>query len=93
MDNKALIKIFVFGLFVIISIHTCISGNRNIAPLTLEGNHELKIDMEGLDGIKRYALYRIFSIGHASTKYQLTIINHSGNARKYNKIVCGAEKI
>ncbi|VDI32417.1 Hypothetical predicted protein [Mytilus galloprovincialis] len=55
-------------------------GNKNIAQLTLEGNHELRIDVEDWDGNKRYAIYRNFSVGDASTKYQLTISNYSGNA-------------
>ncbi|XP_071160815.1 angiopoietin-related protein 1-like [Mytilus edulis] len=55
-------------------------GNKNIAQLTSEGNHELRIDVEDWDGNKRYAVYRDFSIGGASTKYRLTISNYSGNA-------------
>ncbi|VDI72252.1 Hypothetical predicted protein [Mytilus galloprovincialis] len=55
-------------------------GNKNIAQLTLEGNHELKIDVEDWNGNKRYAVYGNFSIGDASTKYQLIISNYSGNA-------------
>ncbi|VDI54349.1 Hypothetical predicted protein, partial [Mytilus galloprovincialis] len=55
-------------------------GNKNIAQLTSKGNHELRIDVEDWDGNKRYAVYRDFSIGDASTKYRLTISNYSGNA-------------
>ncbi|VDI32418.1 Hypothetical predicted protein, partial [Mytilus galloprovincialis] len=55
-------------------------GNKNIAQLTSEGNHELRIDVEDWDGNKRYAVYKSFSIGDASTKYRLSISNYSGNA-------------
>ncbi|XP_063427381.1 fibrinogen-like protein 1 isoform X1 [Mytilus trossulus] len=55
-------------------------GNKNIAKLTSEKNHELRIDVEDWDGNKRYAVYKSFSVGDASTKYQLTIGNYSGNA-------------
>ncbi|XP_076100749.1 ficolin-2-like [Mytilus galloprovincialis] len=55
-------------------------GNKNIAELTSEGGHELRIDVEDWDGHKRYAVYGSFSIGDASTKYRLSISNYSGNA-------------
>ncbi|XP_071162193.1 ficolin-2-like [Mytilus edulis] len=55
-------------------------GNKNIAQLTSEGTHELRIDVEDWDGNKRYAVYRNFSIGAASTKYRLSINDYSGNA-------------
>ncbi|XP_063427384.1 fibrinogen-like protein A isoform X1 [Mytilus trossulus] len=55
-------------------------GNKNIAQLTSEGNHELRINVEDWDRNKRYAVYRSFSIGNASTKYRLNISNYSGNA-------------
>ncbi|XP_052106334.1 fibrinogen-like protein A isoform X7 [Mytilus californianus] len=55
-------------------------GNKNIAQLTSEGNHELRIDVEDWDGKNRYAVYRNFSIGDASTKYRLNIGKYSGNA-------------
>ncbi|CAC5390729.1 Fibrinogen-like protein 1,Fibrinogen-like protein A,Tenascin,Ryncolin-2,Ryncolin-4,Angiopoietin-related protein 6,Angiopoietin-related protein 2,Microfibril-associated glycoprotein 4,Angiopoietin-related protein 7,Ficolin-1-A,Angiopoietin-related protein 1,Ficolin-2,Ryncolin-1,Tenascin-R,Ryncolin-3,Ficolin-1 [Mytilus coruscus] len=55
-------------------------GNKNTAQITSEGNHELRIDVEDWDGNKRYAVYRSFSIGDASTKYQLSISDYSGNA-------------
>ncbi|XP_076099714.1 angiopoietin-related protein 2-like isoform X1 [Mytilus galloprovincialis] len=55
-------------------------GNKNIAQLTSVGNHELRIDVEDWDGNKRYAVYKSFSIGDASTKYRLSISNYSGNA-------------
>ncbi|VDI18202.1 Hypothetical predicted protein [Mytilus galloprovincialis] len=44
------------------------------------GTHELRIDVEDWDGNKRYAVYRNFSIGDASTKYRLSINDYSGNA-------------
>ncbi|CAC5390728.1 Fibrinogen-like protein 1,Fibrinogen-like protein A,Angiopoietin-4,Tenascin,Ryncolin-2,Angiopoietin-related protein 6,Fibrinogen C domain-containing protein 1-A,Angiopoietin-related protein 2,Microfibril-associated glycoprotein 4,Angiopoietin-related protein 1,Ficolin-2,Tenascin-R,Ryncolin-3,Ficolin-1,Fibroleukin,Fibrinogen C domain-containing protein 1 [Mytilus coruscus] len=55
-------------------------GNKNIAQLTSEGNHELMIDVEDWDGNTRYAVYRSFSIGDASTNYRLNISDYSGNA-------------
>ncbi|XP_063427386.1 fibrinogen-like protein 1 isoform X3 [Mytilus trossulus] len=55
-------------------------GNKNIAKLTSEKNHELRIDVEDWDGNKHFAVYRSFSVGDASTKYQLTIGKYSGNA-------------
>ncbi|XP_071160811.1 fibrinogen-like protein A [Mytilus edulis] len=55
-------------------------GNKNIAQLTSEGNHELRIDVEDWNGKKHYAVYKKFSIGDASTKYRLSISIYSGNA-------------
>ncbi|XP_071162194.1 ficolin-2-like [Mytilus edulis] len=55
-------------------------GNKNIAQLTSEGNHELRIDVEDWDGNMRYAVYKSFSVGDSSTKYRLNISNYSGNA-------------
>ncbi|CAC5390721.1 unnamed protein product [Mytilus coruscus] len=61
-------------------------GNKNIAQLTSGGSHELRIDLEDWDGNKRYAVFKNFTIGDASTKYRLNINGYSGNAGKYNKI-------
>ncbi|VDI12959.1 Hypothetical predicted protein, partial [Mytilus galloprovincialis] len=55
-------------------------GNKNIAQLTAEGSHELRIDLEDWDGNKRFAVYKHFKIGDASTKYILNISEYSGNA-------------
>ncbi|XP_076095755.1 uncharacterized protein LOC143066828 [Mytilus galloprovincialis] len=68
-------------------------GNKLIAQLTSEGNHELRIDVEDWDGNKRYAVYGKFSIGDASTKFRLSISDYSGNAGIYNKIFWNAKEI
>ncbi|CAC5390726.1 unnamed protein product [Mytilus coruscus] len=60
-------------------------GNANIAQITSEGNHELRIDVEDWDGNTHYAVYKCFIIGDASTKYRLKISEYSGNAGKYNE--------
>ncbi|CAC5390731.1 unnamed protein product [Mytilus coruscus] len=73
-------------------MHTYVSGNKNIAQPTSEENHELRIDVGDWDGNTHYAVYGIFSIGDASTKYELSISYYSGNAGRYNEIFCGAKE-
>nr|XP_039259040.1 microfibril-associated glycoprotein 4-like [Styela clava] len=55
-------------------------GLENLHRLTSDGDFELRIDLEDWEGNKRYAKYSSFSIGSASTKYQLNVGGYSGNA-------------
>ncbi|CAG2194303.1 Angiopoietin-related protein 1,Ficolin-1-A,Angiopoietin-1,Fibrinogen C domain-containing protein 1,Ryncolin-1,Angiopoietin-related protein 7,Angiopoietin-related protein 6,Ficolin-3,Fibrinogen C domain-containing protein 1-B,Fibroleukin,Fibrinogen-like protein 1,Ficolin-1,Ficolin-1-B,Angiopoietin-4,Tenascin-R,Ryncolin-2,Techylectin-5B,Fibrinogen C domain-containing protein 1-A,Fibrinogen-like protein A,Ryncolin-3,Angiopoietin-2,Tenascin-X,Ficolin-2,Fibrinogenalpha chain,Tenascin,Angiopoietin-related protei len=55
-------------------------GNKYIALLTSQGNHQLKIDLDDWNGDKRYALFESFKVGDQSTNYTLTTRGYSGNA-------------
>ncbi|VDI46175.1 Hypothetical predicted protein, partial [Mytilus galloprovincialis] len=55
-------------------------GNNYVHTLTASGKNELRIDMVDTSNNKKYAVYRIFSIGDAASKYKLTVGNYSGNA-------------
>ncbi|XP_077970112.1 fibrinogen-like protein 1 [Styela clava] len=55
-------------------------GLEKLHRLTSDGDFELRIDLEDWEGNKRYAKYSSFSIGSASTKYQLNVGGYSGNA-------------
>ncbi|XP_063425914.1 angiopoietin-related protein 7-like [Mytilus trossulus] len=55
-------------------------GNKYIAMLTSQGNHELRIDLEDWNGLQRYALFESFKVGDQSTNYKLTVSGYSGNA-------------
>ena len=55
-------------------------GLSQIHCMTQSGNWQLRIDMEAFDGDTAYAVYDSFSVGNASTNYQLTIGAYSGTA-------------
>ncbi|XP_039254814.2 microfibril-associated glycoprotein 4-like [Styela clava] len=55
-------------------------GLEKLHRLTSDGDFELRIDLEDWEGNKRYAKYSSFSIGSASTKYQLNVGKYSGDA-------------
>lgn len=54
-------------------------GNKYIALLTKDGQHELMINLS-ITGESRYAHYNSFKVGDASTKYRLTVGGYSGDA-------------
>ncbi|XP_071144301.1 fibrinogen-like protein A [Mytilus edulis] len=54
-------------------------GNKYVHNLTASGKYELRIDMVDTSNNKKYAVYRIFSIGDAASKYKLTVGGYSGN--------------
>ncbi|PIK38025.1 fibrinogen-like protein A [Apostichopus japonicus] len=47
-------------------------GNDNIAYLTNQGNYELRIDMNNVNGKPYYANYNLFRISDESSNYRLT---------------------
>ncbi|XP_071837732.1 fibrinogen-like protein A [Apostichopus japonicus] len=47
-------------------------GNDNIAYLTNQGNYELRIDMNNVNGKPYYAKYNLFRISDESSNYRLT---------------------
>ena len=55
-------------------------GNCRIHALTSQGHYQLRIDMEDLEGNKRYTQYSSFSLGDAADYYSLTVSGYSGNA-------------
>ncbi|XP_077969664.1 fibrinogen-like protein 1 [Styela clava] len=55
-------------------------GLETLHRLTSDGEFELRIDLEDWEGNKAYAKYSSFSIGSASTKYELNVGGYSGNA-------------
>ncbi|VDI44537.1 Hypothetical predicted protein [Mytilus galloprovincialis] len=55
-------------------------GNNYVHTLTASGKYELRIDIVDTFSYHKYAVYRIFSIGDAASKYRLTVGDYSGNA-------------
>ena len=50
--------------------------------MTSQGWYELRVDLSDLKNQRRYADYRIFSVGHKASGYRLTIgeYMYEGNA-------------
>lgn len=59
-----------------------IKGNQRIHQLTSQGWYELRVDMSDLSNQKRFAYYRIFSVGNKDSGYKLTVGEYEGNAGK-----------
>ncbi|XP_076084424.1 angiopoietin-1-like [Mytilus galloprovincialis] len=57
-------------------------GNNYVHTLTASGTYQLRIDIGDTSNNKKYAVYRIFSIGEAASKYKLTVGGYSGNIGK-----------
>jgi len=58
-------------------------GNDNLAAaLQVNGNHELRVDLESLDGETAYARYNSFNVGDSSTEYKLSVSGYTGTAGK-----------
>ena len=55
-------------------------GNDKIHILTNTVTTKLRIDMQNVEGVKKYAEYLSFSIGNESSKYQSSIEGYKGNA-------------
>uniref|UniRef100_H3DQK7 Fibrinogen-like protein 1 n=1 Tax=Tetraodon nigroviridis TaxID=99883 RepID=H3DQK7_TETNG len=55
-------------------------GNEPLHHLTLQGNYELRIDMEDFDGNQRYAEYKNFLVDDEEDEYQLHLGEYTGNA-------------
>ncbi|XP_071144329.1 fibrinogen-like protein A [Mytilus edulis] len=58
-------------------------GNQFIHMLTSSGKYELRVDMVDKNNKKIYAVYKIFVVGDAASKYKLTVGDYSGNAGDY----------
>ena len=57
-------------------------GLRPLHCLTNQGQWEMRIDFTLIDGTKSYLSYSSFSIGPASSNYQLSISGYKGNVSK-----------
>ena len=55
-------------------------GNQRIHQLTSQGWYGLRVDMSDFRNQRRYAYYRIFSVGNKASGYRLTIGEYEGNA-------------
>nr|XP_034302851.1 microfibril-associated glycoprotein 4 [Crassostrea gigas] len=55
-------------------------GNQRIHQLTSQGWYELRVDMSDFKPQRRYAFYRIFSVGNKASGYRLTVGEYEGNA-------------
>uniref|UniRef100_A0A1W7R9N8 Ryncolin n=1 Tax=Hadrurus spadix TaxID=141984 RepID=A0A1W7R9N8_9SCOR len=55
-------------------------GNDKLWVITNQGNYSLRIDMEDMDGKKRYAFYQQFWIENENQAYQLHVSDYSGDA-------------
>jgi len=64
------------------------TGNDNIHTLTSQGSYKLRIDLEDVNGIARYAVYDVFRVGNEASQYLLDINGYSGNAGKMFSIIC-----
>ena len=58
------------------------AGNRNLAQLTADTPHELRVDMRALNGSTAYAQYSNFSVGTEADNFRLTVGGYSGTAGK-----------
>lgn len=59
-------------------------GNQRIHQLTSQGWYELRVDMSDFKPQRRYAFYRIFSVGNKASGYRLTVGEYEGNAGMFN---------
>ena len=57
-------------------------GLKHIRSLVLQGEQELRVDLEDWDRNKRYAEYSPFSIGSGVNEYELDIGGYTGDAGK-----------
>lgn len=55
-------------------------GNQRIHQLTSQGWYELRVVMSDFKNKKRFAYYRIFSVGNKSSGYRLIVGEYEGNA-------------
>lgn len=57
--------------------------NKHIHSMTSNGRYELRIDLTDQSYTKKYAVYKMFVVGDAASKYKLTIAGYSGDAGNY----------
>ncbi|XP_065929125.1 ryncolin-1-like [Magallana gigas] len=55
-------------------------GNQNIHHLTRNGFYELRVELSDYSNNRRYASYRVFFVGDASSSYRLRVGAYEGNA-------------
>ncbi|XP_056001671.1 fibrinogen C domain-containing protein 1-A-like [Ostrea edulis] len=55
-------------------------GNHRIYEIVKQGFYELRIDMGDFNSVRKYALYKRFSIGDEHSSYVLTAEDYDGNA-------------
>ncbi|CAL4240441.1 unnamed protein product, partial [Meganyctiphanes norvegica] len=55
-------------------------GNDNINCLTQQSHHEIRFDLEDLDGNSRYAKYGFFYIDDRTNLYKLAVQDYKGDA-------------
>ncbi|XP_062608020.1 ryncolin-1-like isoform X2 [Saccostrea cucullata] len=64
-------------------------GTQRIHQLTSQGWYELRVDMSDFGGKRRYAEYRVFSVGDRSSRYKLTVEEYHGDAGDSMALVNG----
>ena len=74
-------------LWLVISLSLSL-GLKQIHALSIQGNYELRIDLEDFDNSTAYAQYGMFGVGLFSVDpdddgYPLTVGDYSGNAGTY----------
>ena len=57
-----------------------ILGNNYLHQLTKRQSYRLRVDLKDLDGAKRYAEYRNFTVDSETNKYRLTSNGYTGDA-------------
>lgn len=76
-----------FGLCLALSVP---AGLKQIHALSIQGNYELRIDLEDFENSTAYAQYGTFGVGLFSVDpdddgYPLTVGDYSGNAGMYSQ--------
>lgn len=76
------------GLFLSVSLFFFPPGLKQIHALSIQGNYELRIDLEDFENSTAYAHYGTFGVGLFSVDpdedgYPLTVGDYSGNAGMY----------
>lgn len=59
-----------------------VSGWKTIHNLTVDGNTQLRIDLEDWEGEKGYAMYDVFKVAGSGEQYKLTVDVYTGTAGK-----------
>jgi hypothetical protein len=72
-------------------------GNHRIYEIVKQGFYELRIDMGDFNNVRKYALYRRFSIADERSGYVLSAADYEGDAGKCfsvsNQILIGRKFI
>lgn len=75
---------------VCVSLFFFPAGLKQIHALSIQGNYELRIDLEDFENSTAHAQYGTFGVGLFSVDpdddgYPLTVGDYSGNAGMYNQ--------